>query len=384
MLKLNVILIDESPIYGGHESMFMSFLENILPQLLNVVSVNFVINSRNHKLIAQLKGVQFSNVIVHELTLSKLPIKPISQFLFQSDSTKIRSCFDKIRPALVLNIQGTIEIGCTTLRVCKSLDVPVISYLPITKSSAQLGVFLGGIRDYICKSLYYSIPKKIITISNTNSNELQNLFSVPLERISVVHNFVESPKVNIRMMLPEFALSKKHLTLVGRISNSQKQQFDFLSAWLASDLANDYVIHIVGDSDDNESNQLRTLCAEGVVKGGVVFHGWQSSEYVTQVIKQSDALLLPSRFEGVPLVMLEAIALGRIVLGSAVDGMKEFLPPEWTFEVGDWPSMFQTIKTLENFEKQDLLIKATQYHFGVFNKLTNTQKFLTTLLEELK
>jgi glycosyltransferase involved in cell wall biosynthesis len=381
MLKPNVVLIDESPIYGGHESMFMSFLENILPQLLKVVSVNFVINSRNHKLIAQLKGIQFGNVIVHELTLSKLPIKPISQFLFQSDSTKIRSCFDKISPALVLNIQGTIEIGCTTLRVCKSLDVPVISYLPITKSSAQLGVFLGGIRDAICKSLFYPIPKKIITISNTNSSELQSLFSVSLERIAVVHNFVEPSTVNERKKLPEFILNKKHLALVGRISNSQKQQFDFLSAWLTSGLANDYVVHVVGDSDGKASNQLRALCAEGVVKGEIVFHGWQSSEHVTQVIKQSDALLLPSRFEGVPLVMLEAIAIGRIVIATSVDGMKEFLPAEWTFDVGDWPTMFQIIK---NFETQELLLPATQQRFEVFNKLTNTEKFLTVLLEELE
>ena len=45
-----------------------------------------------------------------------------------------------------------------------------------------------------------------------------------------------------------------------------------------------------------------------------------------------DALVIPSRYEGLPLVMLEALASATAVLGSDRDGMKDLLPAEWRFE----------------------------------------------------
>jgi glycosyltransferase involved in cell wall biosynthesis len=383
MLKPNIILIDESPIYGGHESMLMSFIESILPQLLKVVSVHFIVNSRNHKLILQLKKAVFNKIITHEVSLSTIPIKPLSQLLFRNDTAKIRSVFERIGPSLVLNIQGTIEIGCTTLRVCNSLDVPVLSYLPITKSSAKLGVFLGRGRDFLCKFLYYPIPKKIITISGTNASELQDIFSVPTEKITVVHNFVDNKKIPFNDKVPQFSPDKKHLALIGRISNAQKQQYSFLKEWLKYCSVSDYVVHVVGDGDDKESHHLRALCADGILKGYVEFHGWKSPEYVSKVIESCDALLLPSRFEGVPLVMIEAISLDCIVVGSAVDGMSEFLPKQLTFEQGDWPSMFKIINGLDNINERKSLLTEAKERFTVFDKTTNTQNFLQILLNEL-
>jgi glycosyltransferase involved in cell wall biosynthesis len=52
---------------------------------------------------------------------------------------------------------------------------------------------------------------------------------------------------------------------------------------------------------------------------------------VIEVLHASDVLLLPSRFEGMPLTMLEAISIGMPVISSAVDGMREVLPPELLF-----------------------------------------------------
>ena len=53
------------------------------------------------------------------------------------------------------------------------------------------------------------------------------------------------------------------------------------------------------------------------------------------VYEQIDFLMISSRFEGVPLVMLEALARGIPVVGSACDGMKDLLPDDWTFEPGN-------------------------------------------------
>ena len=50
---------------------------------------------------------------------------------------------------------------------------------------------------------------------------------------------------------------------------------------------------------------------------------WQDN--INTLYDRIDFLMLPSRYEGVPLVMLEALARGIPVIGSDVDGMKELL-----------------------------------------------------------
>jgi glycosyltransferase involved in cell wall biosynthesis len=46
-------------------------------------------------------------------------------------------------------------------------------------------------------------------------------------------------------------------------------------------------------------------------------------------------MVLPSLFEGVPLVMLEGVYYGIPVLASAIEGVEEYLPREWLFPPGD-------------------------------------------------
>lgn len=378
MAERTLLIIDESAVYGGHELMFMSILSGILPKLQCVYKVKFLINSRNQKLLHQLTEPDFSGVEVVPVDITKLPIKPITGVVVPIDFWRVKRVVREFAPSLVLNIQGTIEIGCTTLRACKKLKIPVLSYLPITKSSAYLGVFLGGLRDWICKRYYYSIPNKIITISDGNADELERLFGVSRDRLGVVYNFVESKPEAFMGEIPEFVDGKVHLALVGRISNVQKRQYDFMKAWLASLICHNYIVHIVGDDDSLESVRLKELCCDAVKDGLVVFHGWRSSDYVSAVMKKCKALLIPSRFEGVPLVMIEAIKLGCLVVAANVDGMKEFLPEELLFDDGDWVGVFEILSRLDEDNCNRLLAVATG-RFSVFDKCKSQLDFLAFL-----
>jgi glycosyltransferase involved in cell wall biosynthesis len=60
----------------------------------------------------------------------------------------------------------------------------------------------------------------------------------------------------------------------------------------------------------------------------------------TLVNKQEcDVVLLPSRYEGVPLVMLEAMCAGRKLLAADADGVPDMLPRAWAFPRGDAHSL---------------------------------------------
>ena len=57
-----------------------------------------------------------------------------------------------------------------------------------------------------------------------------------------------------------------------------------------------------------------------------VVRGW--TDRPDELMAAADVVLMPSRFEGVPLSMLEAMSLGVPVLGSNIDVFREYLPPD--------------------------------------------------------
>lgn len=67
------------------------------------------------------------------------------------------------------------------------------------------------------------------------------------------------------------------------------------------------------------------LLAAGSGLGGVVFHGWVSPADVPGVLAGLSALLLTSREEGMPYVLLEALAAGCPVVATAVGGIPEVI-----------------------------------------------------------
>jgi len=56
-----------------------------------------------------------------------------------------------------------------------------------------------------------------------------------------------------------------------------------------------------------------------------------------------DALVIPSRYEGLPLVMLESLASGTAVLASDRDGMRDLLPAAWRCEPNNPAALASTL-----------------------------------------
>ncbi|MCA3894939.1 glycosyltransferase family 4 protein [Vibrio vulnificus] len=325
---MKLLIINESEIYGGHEEMLLYFLSESsnFPKL----NIKFIINKNNKKLIKRLSEKQFANIEVLKLPFSVFRISPITNVLRLKDIILLCRVIKQCDPEKVLVIQGTVEISSLSLLVSKLLRYNTYSYIPITKSARYLKVFLWRIRDFLNKYIYYKLPDKIITISQFNKHELINDFDVEQCKISVVNNFIneidilneESPRSSIER---DNSLQKTiSIAIIGRIDEFQKQQGKAIRELVTmKDTGHNIVINIVGDGDTEEAVRLRNEFAND---SNVKFHGWKNAEYVSNVINKSNALLIPSTFEGVPLVMIEAGLRGKVVLGSGVDGMKEFLP----------------------------------------------------------
>ncbi len=115
-----------------------------------------------------------------------------------------------------------------------------------------------------------------------------------------------------RLGLPEGPL----VVCVGRLTR-QKAQDVLLDAWPAVLAAvPGATVALVGDGPEEQALRRRGL-------DGVLFTGWRDD--VSDWLAAADVVAIPSRWEGLPLVVLEAMALGRSVVSSAADGMAESL-----------------------------------------------------------
>ena len=114
------------------------------------------------------------------------------------------------------------------------------------------------------------------------------------------------------------------LAFIGRLTDYEKRAGDLVL--IAEELQRggvSYHLHIAGNSDSSAITFRDSFRAKGV-EPNVTFHGWQAKAAVQQMLNASDILLLTSNSEGMPLVMMEALASGCGFTGTRVSGIEDY------------------------------------------------------------
>ena len=372
-----ILFVNESPVYGGHEEMFLRHINEIAKK--RHLYLNIVVNVKNKRRIDEVDNLakinSNINLNVFRHRFWGLPLRPITNFLCVKDFCWLLKTFVSFKPEKIILIQGTIEIGGLSLLAARISGKYTSTYLPITKKSKDIGVAFGSMRDFINKHFYYQLPHEIMTISEFNKEELINNFAVDDYRIKVVKNFIDAPSYPVQKGSEE---ENNILLIIGRIDLNQKRQDLFLDFFVKSELSDFFEVHIIGDGSDEVSQTVRNKY-NGM--HNVYFCGWLSSNDVVQRLAQCRCVIIPSKFEGVPLVMIEAIKLGKIVIASNVDGMKEYLPPQWLFDVNEMSDSLRIISYLNEKPKvfEDLLPVVQKKFNQIFDPIENSKNFMNLI-----
>ena len=96
-------------------------------------------------------------------------------------------------------------------------------------------------------------------------------------------------------------------------------------------------------------DQYRAMAAELGIANRVTFTGWVSQSRARALMVESDALILPAYDEGLPLVILEALASGTPVICTPVGSIPEVLADRCTslfVTPGDEEGIARAIATL--------------------------------------
>ncbi|XVH33039.1 glycosyltransferase family 4 protein [Haloferacaceae archaeon DSL9] len=124
---------------------------------------------------------------------------------------------------------------------------------------------------------------------------------------------------------------------VGRLVEGKRPQDVLEAASIVRESRPDLTLYLCGEGPLRE--ELEAGAGEEL-GDGVVFLGHVSYDEMPKIYRSADVLVLPSRAEGVPRTVLEALASGTRVITSDLPHVDEVLPDgERTVPVGDVPRL---------------------------------------------
>lgn len=325
---MSILFYDDSPVFGGHEVMALLGVEAVLAEFPG--PAHFFAAAANAKLCERVATLAAGHpqLILEKLSYHSSKLEALRNRLQPSRVRRLARRFGQLSPALVVAIQGNIEHSSLALLAARRAAIPSTSYLPVPHSNAAMGARLGVLRDVFASRLC-TLPDSFITITEEMARLLR--LRGATAPVHIVYNGVDTsrfrpgdaPDARRQLNLPQ---DKILLGVIGRIEFRQKQQHLLVRA-LAGDPALVASCHLVFAGEGPDVRALQDLLAANKIAATVL--PWCDPARLYQAL---DAVVIPSRYEGLPLVMLEALASGTAVLASDRDGMKDLLPADWRFD----------------------------------------------------
>lgn len=141
-------------------------------------------------------------------------------------------------------------------------------------------------------------------------------------KVKVVHCGLDS---SFHASFASTANYSHNIVCVGRLCE-QKGQLLLVEA-VAELVGNGESLHLTLAGDGPMRGEIEEMIAHHQLESNITITGWISSARVREEILKARALVLPSFAEGLPVVIMEAMALQRPVLSTYVAGIPELVKP---------------------------------------------------------
>ena len=164
----------------------------------------------------------------------------------------------------------------------------------------------------------YHLPKGSYFIKAYNNNivtavskdikqELENNYN--LKNVHYIPNTINNE--NVQELAEKKLVKDAYIIAVGRLYNAVKQFDKLIETYRNSELPNKGIkLYILGDGRD--MNKLKELIIELGLTDKIILKGFVKNPY--SYIKHAKFLVLCSKFEGLPMVIIEALALNTPVV----------------------------------------------------------------------
>lgn len=312
---------------GGGESHLLSLVENLDKKRFEPVVLSFTPGPMVDQL--KLMGVE-THVIYTTRPFDLTKWKTVRQFI-------------KSKQIDLVHAHGT-RANSNVLWASKSLSIPVIytvhgwSFHPDQKSLVRKLRIMGE---------NYLVSRTALNISVSKSNQQSGKDVLSDFRSVVVNNGINQQKFNpanqynnirhelnipddklLVLFIARFTLHKQPLTLIHAFAKAVKENPE---------------LHLLMVGDGDQKEEAIQLIEQLQLTKNITLEKFRQD--VPQVLACADIFVLPSLWEGLPIGLLEAMAMGKTIIASNVDGTSEIIE----HGVNGW--LVQTDSLIDNTAK---------------------------------
>jgi glycosyltransferase involved in cell wall biosynthesis len=347
------LMVDGAADFGGHEVMLLRLIEELRAQG-RVTPI--VLSRAGSRLAAATRAISAPYELVatpEDATGLRRRWESVKR-AGRDAWTFIRNVRE-VKPHLCFVAEGCLMAQPVFAFAARLLGVRIVLYVALLDDSRSMGFGLGALRDTLVRWFYANLPHAWIAITREQAvrfREWTRLHRPVLVLPNTVARSIEQAAQESASTSVASTSAKLRVVVLGRLEAHQKgldELIEFLTANPA--LGQSLTLNFVG-SGPFEGELRRALEQAPWLTSWVQLRPWSDAQ---AVLREHDVLLMTSRYEGVPLVMLEAMAMGVPVVASDLPGIRAFIAPDCLFAVSDLARAFAIIERLcDQWVRQDI------------------------------
>ena len=273
-----------------------------------------------YKALSQIDGIKLAVAILDDAVNSDSLNFGANVYVFKKpEYGRIRAMIakykflSKLKSDLSVNISISTLLGCNIYNaLTKYKDITIgIFHAPVNQTK-----LLGLLKYFLCIISYKCFLSKldrIVAVSETVKRDLMKYSKKNIEIIYNIHNFEDILKKASEDITVEdrYILNKPYILYVGGLYDL-KGPDRLIKAYYKSDIYDRYNLVFIGGDVMNSMQRYIDMVAEYGLQNCIFFLGPRSNPY--SYMKHSQFLVSPSRSEGLPGVVIEALSLKKKVI----------------------------------------------------------------------
>ncbi|MGA2551423.1 MAG: glycosyltransferase [Burkholderiaceae bacterium] len=339
------LFIDLAESLGGHEIMLLRLIDEIQSVPGSITAVLCCLPGTRLALEASKRSL-----VLHTISPNNRS-GPLGNLLFLGRLWRLLRMVKKAHaPEIALVAEGSLFAQRFGLYAAKLARLYTVLYIPLLSSFSSMGWPDVERLERKLRLFYGRLPNAWLAITGAQALEFrawsgvrQPILTLP----NTVSRDVEAHAGEALTRSVDSIVQPVRVLVLGRFDQYQKG-LDLLLQYLEDhvDLAGEFVVHFVGEGSFAPSiEKARELGA--LPERLIQLEPWMAP---IESFRRSDVLLIPSRYEGVPLVMLEAMSFGLPVFATDLPGTRAYLPTCCLFQLGDFDRAFACIRSLRRFK----------------------------------
>ena len=158
-----------------------------------------------------------------------------------------------------------------------------------------------------------------VALSQEVRKSIQEVYNIPEAEIPVIYNGIDLSKC---IQKTEYRIKKEYTILhIGRFMDVKNNEMLIRAFAKLVDKHDNVKLQLIGEGELKV--QMEELANSLMIKDKVEFLGLKSNVY--PYLNKADVFCLPSKYEGIPMSLIEAMGTGLPIIASNVGGIPDML-----------------------------------------------------------